>query len=55
MNSLLISIKSKNIQMFFSRLKYSADIRKKKYRNAQKARIYWQSVSRVIEKSKQRI
>lgn len=49
MNSLFISIKSKNMQMFLSRLKYSAAIRKKKYRNAQKARIYWQSVSRVIE------
>ncbi|MGP4067326.1 glycosyltransferase [Halobacillus sp. B29] len=48
-NSLLFSIKSKNIQMFLSRLKYSAAIRIKKYRNAQKARIYWQSVSRVIE------
>lgn len=35
--------------MLASRLKYSTRIRKKKYSNPQKAMIFWQSVSRVIE------
>ncbi|MDR7000614.1 glycosyltransferase [Neobacillus niacini] len=38
-----------NFKLLSSRMKYSVGIRKKKYSNAQKARIYWQSVSNVIE------
>lgn len=34
-----------------ARLRYSLALRIKKYNNAQKARIFWQSVSSVIEKS----
>lgn len=37
--------------MLASRLKYSAKIRRKKYSNPQKAMIFWQSVSPVIEDS----
>ncbi|HHW37923.1 MAG TPA: glycosyltransferase [Bacillales bacterium] len=40
---------SKKFTMLYSRIKYSASIRKQKYSNAQKARVYWQSVSNVIE------
>lgn len=36
-------------RMLASRLKYSARIRQKKYSNPQKAMIFWQSVSSVIE------
>lgn len=35
--------------MLSSRIKYSAEIRRKNYNNPQKARIFWQNVSRVIE------
>jgi glycosyltransferase involved in cell wall biosynthesis len=38
-------------KLFSSRIKYSYGIRKKKFSNAQKARIFWQSVSDVIEKN----
>lgn len=37
------------LNMLISRLKYSTSIRQKKYSNPQKAMIFWQSVSRVIE------
>ncbi|MDQ0975376.1 glycosyltransferase involved in cell wall biosynthesis [Neobacillus niacini] len=45
------SIKEFDFKMLSSRMKYSMGIRKKKYSNAQKARIFWQSVSNVIEKN----
>lgn len=45
------SIKEFDFKMLSSRIKYSMGIRKKKYSNAQKARIFWQSVSNVIEKN----
>ncbi|WP_066067722.1 glycosyltransferase [Neobacillus soli] len=47
--SLILSLKRFKFSMFISRLKYSIGIRRKKYTNAQKARIYWESVSKVIE------
>ncbi|PFP29502.1 glycosyl transferase [Bacillus sp. AFS073361] len=45
------SIKGVDFKMLSSRMKYSIGIRKKKYSNAQKARVFWQSVSNVIEKN----
>ncbi|MGV3464792.1 MAG: glycosyltransferase [Heyndrickxia sp.] len=47
--SLLYSLKYFDFKMFYSRIKYSSSIRTKQYNNAQKARIYWESVSDVIE------
>jgi glycosyltransferase involved in cell wall biosynthesis len=38
-------------KLFSSRMKYSYGIRKKKFSNAQKARIFWKSVSNVIEQN----
>ncbi|MGG3912313.1 glycosyltransferase [Rossellomorea vietnamensis] len=43
------SMSKMDFKMFSSRMKYSTAIRLKKYRNSQKARIFWQSVSSVIE------
>ncbi|KIL49364.1 glycosyltransferase [Jeotgalibacillus soli] len=40
-----------NYRMLAARIKYSANIRRKKYSNSQKARIYWESVSSVIEEN----
>jgi glycosyltransferase involved in cell wall biosynthesis len=37
--------------MLSSRLRYTAEIRRKNYSNAQKARVYWQSASQVIEEN----
>ncbi|MEH7444039.1 glycosyltransferase [Bacillus sp. JJ1122] len=37
--------------MLASRIRYTIKLRRKKYSNAQKARVYWQSVSGVIEKN----
>lgn len=48
-NSFLLSIKNLDFSMFSSRIKYSFGIRKGKCSNAQKARIFWESVSSVIE------
>lgn len=43
------SLKNLEFKMFYSRIKYSTGIRMKNYSNPQKARIYWESVSAVIE------
>lgn len=45
------STKSLNFANFLARLKFTLAIRKEKYTNAQKARIFWQKVSNVIEKN----
>lgn len=51
-SAILQSIKSLNYTKFLAaRLKFTLAIRKGKYTNAQKARIFWQKVSNVIEKS----
>jgi glycosyltransferase involved in cell wall biosynthesis len=50
-NSLKYSVLNQDFKMFTSRMKYSLGIRKKKCSNAQKARIFWQSVSDVIVKN----
>lgn len=47
--ALVYSIKNSELKVLAARIKYSIGIRKKKYSNAQKARIFWQSVSAVIE------
>jgi glycosyltransferase involved in cell wall biosynthesis len=47
--ALISSVKHFDFSMYYSRMKYSIGLRMKNYRNSQKARIYWQSVSRVIE------
>ena len=43
------SVKNLNFKMFSSRMKFTLAIRNEKYSNAQKARIFWQKVSNVIE------
>ena len=43
------SIKRFNTKMISARLKFTVSIRKAKYSNVQKARIFWQKVSSVIE------
>ena len=50
--SMMYSIKKINFKMLSSRLKYSLALRKNDYSNAQKARVFWQSASKSIEKSK---
>jgi glycosyltransferase involved in cell wall biosynthesis len=50
-DALIQSLKDSKFLMLYSRIKYSTSIRKKKYSNAQKARIFWQSVSNVIEEN----
>lgn len=42
------SAKNFKYDMLSSRLRYTLEIRRKKYSNAQKARVYWQSASQVI-------
>jgi glycosyltransferase involved in cell wall biosynthesis len=48
-DSLKYATATLEIKMLIARVKYSARIRQKKYSNPQKARIFWQSVSDVIE------
>ena len=50
-NAVIKSLKNMNFKMLSSRLKFSLAIRKDNYSNAQKARVYWQKVSNVIEKN----
>ena len=50
--SIVYSIKKINFKMLSSRLRYSLALRKNDYSNAQKARVFWQSASKSIEKSK---
>ena len=50
--SIVYSIKKINFKMLSSRLRYSLELRKNDYSNAQKARVFWQSASKSIEKSK---
>lgn len=45
------TVTTSKYKMFSSRLKYSFNIRKGKCGNKQKARIYWQSASKVIEEN----
>lgn len=47
--SILYSIKTLNFKMLSSRVRYSSKIRRKKYNNHQKARLFWHYVSDVIE------
>ncbi|MBS4179141.1 glycosyltransferase [Lederbergia citrea] len=49
--ALLYSFKHNDFKMLNSRLKYSLNIRMKQYSNPQKARLYWENVSKVIEKN----
>ena len=48
-NAVIKSLKNMNFKMLSSRLKFSLAIRKNNYSNVQKARVYWQKVSNVIE------
>lgn len=48
-DSFYLSLKNFKFKMFISRIKYSFEIRRKNYSNAEKARIFWESVSKVIE------
>ena len=50
-NAVIKSLKNMNFKMLSSRLKFSLAIRKDNYSNAQKARVYWQKVSNLIEKN----
>jgi glycosyltransferase involved in cell wall biosynthesis len=47
--SIVKSIATSNYQMLLARIKFSLTIRKKKFSNAQKARIYWQNTSKLFE------
>ncbi|MFT4412578.1 glycosyltransferase [Fredinandcohnia humi] len=47
--ALIYSVKNFDYKMLTSRINYSLEIRKKQYSNPQKARVYWQCVSNVIE------
>jgi glycosyltransferase involved in cell wall biosynthesis len=47
--ALVYSVRTFDIKMLCSRIKYSYRIRKNKYRNSQRARIFWESASTVIE------
>lgn len=47
--SIIASIQCRDLKMLSARLKYSVTIRQKKCSNAQKARIYWENISKVIE------
>lgn len=40
-----------NTDMFISRYKFSLSIRRRKYRNSEKARIFWECVSNVIDEN----
>lgn len=48
------SIKNINFKMLTSRLNFTLSIRKKKYSNTQRARIFWEKNRRVIEESKKK-
>lgn len=48
-DALIHSVSKLQFNMLFARLGYSLEIRKREYRNAQKARIYWENCSSVIE------
>jgi glycosyltransferase involved in cell wall biosynthesis len=50
-DALKYSVTHFNLNMLSSRMKYSLELRKRKYSNAQKARIFWKSVSNVIEEN----
>ena len=50
-SAILKSIKNLDFSKFLARLKFTLAIRRENYSNAQKARIFWQKVSNVIEKS----
>ncbi|ODG92000.1 MULTISPECIES: glycosyltransferase [Bacillaceae] len=50
-DSVINSLKKFKFDMLFSRLKYSFEIRRKNYSIAEEARIFWESVSNVIEKN----
>lgn len=52
--SLYNSIKNLNFHMLHSRIKYSFKLRRGKYENTQKARLFWESISKVIEKNKKK-
>lgn len=47
--SLIYAVKNRRLNMLRSRIKYSTKIRQKQYSNPQKARLFWQSASKVIE------
>ncbi len=47
--ALLYSIKKYKFDMLYARLKYSLQIRKGRYSNAQKARLFWENISHLIE------
>jgi glycosyltransferase involved in cell wall biosynthesis len=47
--AIMYSLKKLDFKMLHARVKYTISIRAKDYSNPQKARIYWQSVSQVIE------
>ncbi|WP_394218340.1 glycosyltransferase [Halobacillus trueperi] len=49
LESVMYSLKYREYKMLIARLKYSAEIRKRNYKNSQKARIYWNAANKVIE------
>ncbi|MEQ2525826.1 glycosyltransferase [Robertmurraya yapensis] len=50
-DAIVYSFKNRNIKNLIARAKYSYRIRRGKYSNAQKARIFWESVANVFEEN----
>ena len=50
-SAMIQSLKNFDFKMLKSRLRFSIKLRKENYTNSQKARIFWQSVSNVLENS----
>nr|WP_232284496.1 glycosyltransferase [Bacillus timonensis] len=49
LSAFCFSVKKRNFNMLYSRIMYSLKIRLKKYNNPEKARVYWENVSSMIE------
>lgn len=45
------SLRNSSYRMLFARIKYTIRLRRRIYSNPEKARLYWESVGKVIEKS----
>lgn len=50
-NAFFHSLKKFDFRMFSARMRYSTKIRRRKYSNPQKARVFWECVSNVIEEN----
>ena len=53
-NAVITSLGNKKFRMLLSRINYSSRIRMKNYSNPEKARLYWQAVSKEIEQNQKK-